>query len=321
MANNRMDLWLRSSRLVRFFTEFSAWPEHQDEALRQEYEDLFYGTNAAIYVPLWASVCKYEDGTLLDETTLKVVQMYHRWGYAPVEMDGNPPDFIGQQLRFLCYLLACAAHAEAKGESAAAYTDAAEELITLYLLDTVRAVVQGIRQYASGQVFFHMAEELIAVCGPIAAEQGENLEQHRQELVCYETYENGPAPAIADAPARVIMTAGRNNCGGKCSIRATEQDGCVIGLETGCDIGEPTLRACVRGRGYRKTYLTGQRLRYPMKRVGKRGEGRFRRISREEATDINAAERVRIRDTYGVGSRYVNYGTGVSAMIRPNNLA
>ena len=321
MANNRMDLWLRSSRLVRFFTEFSAWPEHQDEALRQEYEDLFYGTNAAIYVPLWASVCKYEDGTLLDETTLKVVQMYHRWGYAPVEMDGNPPDFIGQQLRFLCYLLACAAYAETKGESAAAYTDAAEELITLYLLDTVRAVVRGIRQYASGQVFFHMAEELIAVCGPVPADRGESPEQYRQQLVCYETYENGPAPAIPDAPARVIMTAGRNNCGGKCSIRATEQDGCVIGLETGCDIGEPTLRACVRGRGYRKTYLTGQRLRYPMKRVGKRGEGRFRRISWEEAADFIAAEWVRIRDTYGVGSRYVNYGTGVSAMIRPNNLA
>ena len=80
MTNNRMELWMRCSRLVRFFTEFSTWPEYRDEVLRQEYEDLFFGTNAAVYVPLWASVCKYEDGSLLDETTLQVVQMYHHWG-------------------------------------------------------------------------------------------------------------------------------------------------------------------------------------------------------------------------------------------------
>ena len=66
MTNNRMELWLRCSRLVGFFTEFSTWPEYQNDLLRQEYEDLFYGTNAAVYVPLWASVCKYEDGSLLD---------------------------------------------------------------------------------------------------------------------------------------------------------------------------------------------------------------------------------------------------------------
>ena len=319
MANNRLERWLRCSRLTDFFTNFSHWEEYAD--LRQEYEDLFMGTNASIYIPLWGSVCKYEDGSLMDETTLKVVQEYHRWGYAPVEMDGNPPDFIGQQLRFLCYLSACGCHVEKNGGEAGLYEAAIEEFITLYLLDTARVVADGIQTYAHSPLFFHIADELRSVCRDMAGDVHGEPEQYREQLICYDAYKTGPAPIIANAQPRVIMTAGRNNCGGKCAIRATEQDGCLIDLETGCDVGEPTIRACVRGRGYRKTYLTGQRLRYPMKRIGKRGEGRFQRISWEEAADLIAAEWVRIRDTYGVGSRYVNYGTGVSAVIRPNNLA
>jgi len=58
-----------------------------------------------------------------------------------------------------------------------------------------------------------------------------------------------------------------------------------------------------------------------MIRIGKRGEGRFRRISWEEAAAHIAAEWTRIRDAYGVGSRYVNYGTGNCGVIRPDQLA
>lgn len=58
-----------------------------------------------------------------------------------------------------------------------------------------------------------------------------------------------------------------------------------------------------------------------MKRVGQRGEGKFQRISWEEATDLIAREWVRIRDTYGPGSRYVNYATGISAAISGSSLA
>lgn len=328
MKGDLLMRWLRCSRLTGFFTDFVGWQEREgltcdSRELRQEYEDLFMGTNAAIYIPLWASVCKYEDGSLLDKTTLKILREYHRWGYAPVEMDGNPPDYIGQQLRFICYLLACGLHAEKNGLPSARYEDAVDEFVSLYLLDTVRAVTNGIRKYAVAELFFRVAEELIAVCrgGELSgsAQQG-GPEQYSGSLACYETYENGPAPAIADGEPRVIITAGRNNCGGKCSIRATEQDGCIIDLETGCDIGEPSLRSCIRGRGYRKTYMTGERLRYPMKRVGKRGEGRFQRVSWEEAADLIAAEWKRIRENYGPGARYVNYGTGVSALIRPDQL-
>ena len=110
MKNKMLSAWLQASRLSNRFND--APSASNDAALRQEFEDLFMGTNASIYIPLWASVCKYEDGSLLDKTTLKIVHTYHKWGYAPVEMDGNPPDYIAQQLRFVAYLLACALHEE-----------------------------------------------------------------------------------------------------------------------------------------------------------------------------------------------------------------
>ena len=123
---------------------------------------------------------------------------------------------------------------------------------------------------------------------------------------------------------RVIHTMGRNNCGGRCIIHAHVRDGKIEQLPT--DSREAAgdcvpLTACVRGMNYHKTFLGRDRLRYPMKRVGQRGEGKFERITWEEATDTIAREWVRIRDTYGVGSRYVNYATGISAMISGGGLA
>ncbi len=123
---------------------------------------------------------------------------------------------------------------------------------------------------------------------------------------------------------KVIHTTGRNNCGGRCVIHAHVRDGKIERLTTdtqeaaGC--GAP-LTACVRGMNYHKTFLGEDRLRYPMKRVGPRGEGVFERISWQEAVDIIAREWIRIRDTYGPGSRYVNYATGISALMRGNTLA
>ncbi|GCT43902.1 anaerobic dimethyl sulfoxide reductase subunit A [Escherichia coli] len=72
------------------------------------------------------------------------------------------------------------------------------------------------------------------------------------------------------------------------------------------------MRACVRGRGYRKFVYHPDRLKYPMKRVGKRGEGRFERISWDEATTLIADKLKRITQQYGPASRYVHVGTAVS---------
>ena len=120
----------------------------------------------------------------------------------------------------------------------------------------------------------------------------------------------------------VIHTTGRNNCGGRCVIHAHVKDGRILRLTTDqpCDAEVP-LRACARGLNYHKTFLSGDRLLYPMKRTGERGEGKFARISWEEAVEIIAGEWRRIREAYGPGSRYVNYATGVSGAFSPRSLA
>lgn len=110
-----------------------------------------------------------------------------------------------------------------------------------------------------------------------------------------------------------VPTASVNNCAGRCVVKLQLKDKKIIGITTeeapdteSC----PQMRSCVRGRHYLDTFLHKDRLLYPMKRVGKRGEGKFERISWEEALDTIARENARIRDSYGAASRYINYATG-----------
>jgi anaerobic dimethyl sulfoxide reductase subunit A len=115
---------------------------------------------------------------------------------------------------------------------------------------------------------------------------------------------------------KVISTCSINNCGGRCVIKAYVKDGVVVRVGTDTqeseDLSAPSLMACVRGRNYRNLLYHPDRLKYPMKRVGKRGEGKFERITWEEAIETIATEVKRIGDQYGPESRYVNYASGQS---------
>ncbi|MEQ4794674.1 molybdopterin-dependent oxidoreductase, partial [Klebsiella variicola subsp. variicola] len=95
-----------------------------------------------------------------------------------------------------------------------------------------------------------------------------------------------------EEPATVVATCSTFDCGGKCDIRAHIKEGIVTRITTRpdneLDEAMPIMRACVRGRGYRKFSYHADRLKYPMKRVGKRGEGKFERISWDEATTLTA---------------------------------
>src|SRR5512139_2115375 len=77
-----------------------------------------------------------------------------------------------------------------------------------------------------------------------------------------------------------------HNCGGRCLLIAQIEDGKIVRLDTDDrpdTIAAPQLRACARGRAYLRRQYDGDRLLYPVKRVGKRGEGKVVRISWEEA--------------------------------------
>ncbi|MBE5955777.1 MAG: dimethyl sulfoxide reductase subunit A [Lachnospiraceae bacterium] len=117
----------------------------------------------------------------------------------------------------------------------------------------------------------------------------------------------------------IIPTMGRTNCGGRCRLLITEKDGKIIDMKG--DPAYPDKMPCIRGLNYHKTFLGADRLTTPLIRIGKRGEGKFEPISWKEAVDLITKEWIRIRDTYGPASRYVNYGWGVEALMNGTNLA
>lgn len=135
-------------------------------------------------------------------------------------------------------------------------------------------------------------------------------------LFTFNAQKSEAAAKAASAPARVVATCSTFDCGGKCDIRAHVQDGVVTRVTT-CpddqvDPQMPVMRACVRGRGYRQFVYHPDRLKYPMKRTGKRGEGKFERISWDEATTLIADNLRRITKKYGPASRFVHNNTAVS---------
>ncbi|HCN7122083.1 TPA: twin-arginine translocation signal domain-containing protein, partial [Escherichia coli] len=88
-------------------------------------------------------------------------------------------------------------------------------------------------------------------------------------------------PAKSDE--KVIWSACTVNCGSRCPLRMHVVDGEIKYVETdntGDDNydGLHQVRACLRGRSMRRRVYNPDRLKYPMKRVGARGEGKFERI-------------------------------------------
>ncbi|MBI4288449.1 MAG: molybdopterin-dependent oxidoreductase [Chloroflexi bacterium] len=104
--------------------------------------------------------------------------------------------------------------------------------------------------------------------------------------------------ATTGSEEKIISTACNTHCGGSCVLRVHVKDGVVKHIET--DNGEePQYRACLRCRAYRQRLYHPDRLLYPLKRVGERGEGKFRQVSWDEALDTVAGELKRVKETYG----------------------
>ena len=126
-----------------------------------------------------------------------------------------------------------------------------------------------------------------------------------------------PADAAARADAagpKVVWSSCNVNCGSRCPLRMTVTDGTITRIDpdnTGDDdLGSQQVRACVRGRSIRQRIYSPERLKYPMKRVGKRGEGQFERISWDEAYQTLADKLKDVIAKYGNEAIYFNYGTG-----------
>ena len=120
--------------------------------------------------------------------------------------------------------------------------------------------------------------------------------------------------AASEEGSEILTTACYHNCGGRCILRAEVKDGTVLRLlpdqSPEDTIDNPRAIPCLRGRSQRRRVYAPERLKYPMKRVGKRGEGKFERITWEEALDTIASEMKRIKEEYGNEAFYYHYASG-----------
>jgi DmsA/YnfE family anaerobic dimethyl sulfoxide reductase A subunit len=118
-------------------------------------------------------------------------------------------------------------------------------------------------------------------------------------------------PYPRDDQLETVVTSCAHNCGSRHMLVAHKKGDVVVRLST--DDGryqrdghfgkdtfiEPQLRACLRGRSYRQRIYSAERLLHPMMRVGERGEGKFKRVSWDEALNYVAENMVRLKQEYG----------------------
>ncbi len=129
--------------------------------------------------------------------------------------------------------------------------------------------------------------------------------------------ESSASPKKSGAEEKITWAHCSPNCYGRCALRVVTQDDEVVRVETdntGDDeFGDHQIRACLRGRSMRRWLNHPDRLKYPMKRVGKRGSGEFERISWEEAIDTIAENYQRVLDQYGPAAVLIAPASGVKA--------
>ncbi|NMC40612.1 MAG: molybdopterin-dependent oxidoreductase [Bacteroidales bacterium] len=147
--------------------------------------------------------------------------------------------------------------------------------------------------------------KLSALTGALLLKRGKKSDETTSVLSGY----------LLSGDEKIIRTGcPAHNCGGRCLLKVHVRDGIITRIETddrpGDDISDPRLRACIRGRSYRARQYHPDRLKYPLKRNGKRGEGRFERISWDEAYEIMHREISRIIRQYGNSALFIPYGTG-----------
>lgn len=91
-------------------------------------------------------------------------------------------------------------------------------------------------------------------------------------------------------------------CGPRCQADAYVEDGKLVSVEGSRQADEREGRLCAKGMAARQYLYNEERILYPMKRTGKKGEGKFERITWDEAYDMIAEKLLAVREKYGARS-------------------
>jgi DMSO reductase family type II enzyme molybdopterin subunit len=120
---------------------------------------------------------------------------------------------------------------------------------------------------------------------------------------------------------RVTHGTHGTNCAGTCAFNVYIRNGIVWREEqqgmyasSGADVPDYGPRGCNKGLRHAKYMYGPQRVLYPMKRVGKRGEGKWQRVTWEQATTEIADKFLDLASLYG--PECVSYGSGTQMSVK-----
>jgi thiosulfate reductase / polysulfide reductase chain A len=99
-------------------------------------------------------------------------------------------------------------------------------------------------------------------------------------------------------------------CHGGCGVLVHVQNGKVIKIEGNPDSPASRGKICPKGLASIDHLYHPDRITHPLKRVGKRGDGKWERIAWEEAYDIMVTKIKALQGQYGSETIAIAHGTG-----------
>ncbi|MDH4292105.1 MAG: molybdopterin-dependent oxidoreductase, partial [Dehalococcoidia bacterium] len=120
-----------------------------------------------------------------------------------------------------------------------------------------------------------------------------------------------------------VVRSNCRGCHGGCGVLVHVRDGVITKLEGDPDFPTNHGSMCSKGLAFKQLVYHPDRLKYPMKRAGKRGEGKWERITWDEALDTISGRLLQVKRDYGAESIALGQGTsreGESFLARFANL-
>jgi anaerobic selenocysteine-containing dehydrogenase len=99
-------------------------------------------------------------------------------------------------------------------------------------------------------------------------------------------------------------------CHGVCGVLIHMKNGEVVKVTGDPDCPTSLGYTCAKGRSSPELLYHPDRLKFPLKRVGAKGENKWQRISWDEALDTIASEFLKVKREFGVQSIAGSQGTG-----------
>jgi len=99
-----------------------------------------------------------------------------------------------------------------------------------------------------------------------------------------------------------------DRCHGTCGVLAYVKDGRVIKVEGDRDFPQNEGFMCPKGLAVTQVLYHPDRIKYPMRRIGERGAGKWQRISWDEALDTTASRFKEVMDKWGPESVTWSWG-------------